>query len=292
MKKLLLASLLFFSFILLAACGDDTSGDGGDDSLLAQLQEEGKVTIGFANEEPYAYEEDGELKGAAVDIAKAVFAELGVDEMDSQLSEFSQLISGLQAKQFDVITAGMAIMPDRCENVTFGEPEMTYGEGLIVQKGNPLGLESYKDIAENPDVTVSVMSGAMENDYLQDEGVDPSQIQSANDIPATFAAVESGRADATTGTEMTVKMALESAGTDALEFVETFEQPDVEGIPSYGAAAFHPDEQELVDAYNEKLAELKADGTVAELLEANGFSGEMNMVPDDITTEQICNGEV
>ncbi|MUK89785.1 ectoine/hydroxyectoine ABC transporter substrate-binding protein EhuB [Ornithinibacillus sp. L9] len=291
MKKLLLASLFGLSIILLAACGDSTSGDG-DDGLLEKLQDEGKVTIGFANEKPYAYEEDGELKGAAVDIAAAVFAELGIDEMDSQLSEFGQLISGLQAKQFDVITAGMAIMPDRCENVTFGEPEMTYGEGLIVQAGNPLGLESYADIAANPDVTVSVMSGAMENDYLQEEGVDPSQIQSADDIPATFAAVESGRADATTGTEMTVKMALESADTDALEFVETFEQPDVEGIPSYGAAAFHPDEQELVDAYNEKLAELKADGTVAELLEANGFSAEMNMVPDDITTEQICNGEL
>ncbi|MEC5423062.1 ectoine/hydroxyectoine ABC transporter substrate-binding protein EhuB [Virgibacillus sp. C22-A2] len=296
MKKVLLTTTLILMLIFLAACGSDeeASGDGGngESGKLAELQEAGKVTIGFANEKPYAYEEDGELKGAAVDIAAAVFKELGIEEMDSQLAEFGQLIPGLGAGQFDVITAGMAINPDRCENAAFGEPEMQYGEGLIVQKGNPLGLMSYKDIADNPDATVSVMAGATENEFLKSEGVDPGQIQSAPDIPATFSAVESGRADATTGTEMTIKMALESAGTESLEFVDNFEQPDIDGVPSYGAAAFHKDNEDLLQAYNEKLAELKASGKVAELLDANGFNGETNSVSDDITTEKICSGDI
>ncbi|MBS3681489.1 ectoine/hydroxyectoine ABC transporter substrate-binding protein EhuB [Ornithinibacillus massiliensis] len=286
MKKVWLISVLFITIALLVACGSD----GGD--KLAKLQDEGKVTIGFANEKPYAYEEDGELKGAAVDIAKAVFAELGVEEVESELLEFGQLISGINAGQFDVITAGMAIQPDRCENVAFGEPEMMYGEGLIVQQGNPLNLESYEDIANNPDTIIAVMQGATENEFLIDSGVDPSQILSVPDIPASIAAVQSGRADATTGTEMTIKDALASANTDELEFVETFEQPDVEGVPSYGAAAFNQEDTALVEAYNEVLADLKADGTVAELLEKNGFSEQMNMVPGDITTEKICNGEI
>ncbi len=42
---------------------------------------------------------------------------------------------------------------------------MTYGEGLIVQKGNPMDLHSYKDIAEK-DATVSIMSGATEVDLF------------------------------------------------------------------------------------------------------------------------------
>ncbi|WP_085993475.1 ectoine/hydroxyectoine ABC transporter substrate-binding protein EhuB [Oceanobacillus senegalensis] len=307
MKKFLITLITVFGLIFLAACGsgDSTSGEGSDSeetegtaesgesdgSKLAELQESGTVTIGFANEAPYAYEENGELKGAAVDIATAVFAELGVENVESKLADFSQLIPGLQAKQFDVVTAGMAINPDRCENALFAEPEMQYGEGLIVQAGNPLGLESYKDIADNPDVKVVVMEGATEIEFLKSEGVSEDQIVTAPDIPATFSAVQSGRADATTGTEMTVKMALESADTDALEFVESFEQPDVEGVPSYGAAAFNLEDQALVDAYNEKLAELKEDGTVAELLEANGFSEESNMVPAEVTAEAVCNGE-
>ncbi|MFC3039369.1 ectoine/hydroxyectoine ABC transporter substrate-binding protein EhuB [Virgibacillus xinjiangensis] len=301
MKKLLSTSFLVLMILLLAACGSGNESSGGngnggsesDGSKLEQLQEAGTVTIGFANEAPYAYEDNGELKGASVDIAKAVFEELGIDNMESQLSDFSQLIPGLQAGQFDVVTAGMAIQPGRCENAAFSEPTMQYGEGLIVQAGNPLGLESYEDIADNPDATVVVMEGATENEFLRSEGVSDDQIQTASDIPATFSAVESGRADATTGTEMTVKMALESADTDGLEFVESFEQPDIEGVPSYGAAAFSLENTELRDAYNEVLQQLKEDGTVAELLEANGFSEESNMVePGEVTTEAICNGEV
>lgn len=91
---------------------------------------------------------------------------------------------------------------------------------------------------------------------------------------------------------MTVKMALQSAATDELEFVETFEQPDVEGVPSYGAAAFNLKNEELRNAYNEKLQQLKEDGTIAKILEANGFSAISNMVEvGEITTEQVCGGQ-
>ncbi|GAB3791014.1 ectoine/hydroxyectoine ABC transporter substrate-binding protein EhuB [Virgibacillus kimchii] len=301
MKKILLLSILILTVGIIAACGgDDTNGDdtgnGGDngdaaegDGKLGELQEEGVVTIGFANEEPYAYEEDGELKGAAVDIAAAVFAELGVEEMDAQLADFGSLIPGLQANQFDVVTAGMAITPDRCDNALFGEPEMVYGEGLVVQAGNPLDIHSYDDIAANPDIRVSVMAGATEIGFLEAHDVSDDQITTASDIPSTFSAVESDRADVTTATEMTLRMAMETAG-DNLEFVDDFEQPDVEGVPSYGAAAFSLENEELRDAYNEKLNELKEDGTVQELLEANGFVDNMVEV-GEVTAESVCSGE-
>ncbi|GAB3045870.1 ectoine/hydroxyectoine ABC transporter substrate-binding protein EhuB [Virgibacillus ainsalahensis] len=306
MKKLLLTSVLLFTLILLAACGGGNeegsggeSGDNGEDGnsegdKLAELQEAGTVTVGFANEEPYAFQgEDGELQGAAVEIARAVFSELGIDNMDSQLADFGQLIPSVQAGQFDVITAGMAIQPGRCENAAFSEPEMQYGEGLVVAADNPLGLESYADIADNPDATVVVMEGATEVEFLKSEGVSDDQIQTVADIPATFSAVEAGRADATTGTEATVRMAFESADTDGLELVENFEQPDIDGVPSFGAAAFSLDNTELRDAYNEALEQLKEDGTIADILdETNGFSAESNMVEiGEVTTEELCNGE-
>ncbi|WP_164214567.1 ectoine/hydroxyectoine ABC transporter substrate-binding protein EhuB [Virgibacillus sp. YIM 98842] len=299
MKKILLMAILILTVGVIAACGGDDEGNGGDgensggsegEGKLAELQEEGVVTIGFANEEPYAYEgEDGELKGAAVDIAAAVFAELGIEEMDSQLADFGSLIPGLQANQFDVVTAGMAITPDRCENALFAEPEMVYGEGLVVQAGNPLDIHSYDDIAANPDIRVSVMAGATEIGFLEAHDVSDDQITTASDIPSTFSAVESDRADVTTATEMTLRMAMETAG-DSLEFVDDFEQPDVEGVPSYGAAAFSLENEELRDAYNEKLNELKEDGTVQELLEANGFVDNMVEV-GEVTAESVCSGE-
>lgn len=296
MRKSVVSIVLLLSFVLiLAACGNNDAGGNegdGDKSRLEQLQEKGSVSIGFANEKPYAYEEDGELKGVAVDVAKEVFKQLGVDEVDGHLADFGQLIPSLDAKKYDVVTASMAITPDRCANVAFGEPEVQYGEGLIVQKGNPLDLHSYKDIADNPDATVVIMSGATEHGFVAEEGVDPSQVSDAPDIAATLSAVEAGRADATTGTEMTIKMAYESANSDKLEWVDDFEQPDIVGVPSYGAAAFRQDDNELREAYNEKLAELKETDLYGELLEANYFSLDANGVDSSITTEMVCSEEV
>src|SRR5690625_4135326 len=272
--------------------GNNDGNNDGETSKLDELREAGVVRIGFADEKPYGYEnDDGELTGASVDTAKAVFKELGIDEVEGHLDDYSKLVPGLGAGKFDAITSGMAITPDRCKEAAFAEPDMKYGEGLIVQKGNPLDLHSYKDIADNPDAVVAIMSGATENDFVMDEGVDESQIQSAANIPDTIAAVESGRADATTGTEMTLLGILEEEGSDNLEFVEDFEQPDVPGQPSYGAVAFHPDNTELLDAFNEKLAELKEDGTIQDILEKNGFDRERNFPEEGITTEMVCNGE-
>ncbi|GAA4074883.1 ectoine/hydroxyectoine ABC transporter substrate-binding protein EhuB [Amphibacillus indicireducens] len=276
--------------LFLVACSNGEETTNGN-NRLEELQEAGTVTVGFANEAPYAYEEDGELKGAAVDIATAVFAELGIDNVQGELADFGQLITGVQAGQFDIITAGMAITPDRGENALFGEPEMVYGEALVVETGNPLDLYSYEDIANNPDVTVVVMEGATEIEFMRQAGVSDDQITTAPDIPATFSAIQAGRADATTATEMTVRMALDSIASDDIEIVEDFEQPDVEGNPSYGAAAFALENEDLRDAYNEVLAELKADGTVAELLEANGFHPETNFPPEEVTTESVISGE-
>ncbi|VDG99122.1 Probable amino-acid ABC transporter-binding protein HI_1080 precursor [Lysinibacillus sphaericus] len=286
MKKSLVGFLAIMMLVVLAACGKEESG-----SKLEDLKEKGVVKVGFANEKPYAYEEDGELQGAAVAIAKAVFENLGIDEVDGKLSEFGNLIPGLGAGKFDVITAGMAITPDRCENVAFGEPEIKYGEGLIVETGNPMNLKSYKDIAANPDVKVAVMSGATEKEFMIKEGVAESQIMMVPDIPASFSAVESGRAAVTTGTEMTIKMALESANIDKLEFVNDFEQPEIEGVPSYGAAAFLNEDDELREAYNAELKKMKENGEIAALIEPFGFTEEMNTVDKEITTKSVCSGE-
>ncbi|WP_438318778.1 ectoine/hydroxyectoine ABC transporter substrate-binding protein EhuB [Sporosarcina sp. FA9] len=292
MKKLLLALSVFSILLLVAACGSGGSKDSSSESVLEKLKKVGKVKVGFANEKPYAYEdEDGELKGAAVEIAKQVLNNLGIEEVEGHLSDFGNLIPGLGAGKFDLITAGMAITPDRCKNVRFGEPEIQYGEGLIVATGNPMELKSYKDIAANPDIKIAVMSGATEIDFLIREGVDESQIMKVPDIPASFSAVESGRAHATTGTEMTIKMALESANQDKLEFVNDFTQPEIEGNPSFGAAAFRIDDDEFREAYNAELAKLKEEGKIEDLITPSGFSADMNVVDVNLTTESICSGE-
>ncbi|UOR10440.1 ectoine/hydroxyectoine ABC transporter substrate-binding protein EhuB [Halobacillus amylolyticus] len=291
-KKLLSIIMIALSVLLLAACGSEETNSSGDsgDSALAKVKDQGYVTVGFANEAPYAYKEGDELKGVAVEIAKAAFANMGVDEVRGEIAEWKQLIPGVKTGKFDVITAAMAILPNRCEQVDFAMPGIKYGEGMVVEKGNPQGLTSYADIASNEDVTVAVMSGATEVDFLKSAGVSEGQIETYPDIAATLDAVKTGRAQATTATELTVKKAMKSTGGDSLEYVEDFQQPDVDGVPSYGAAAFEQDADDLREAYNEELAKMKESGELAEIVNSVEFFGDGNLITEDITVEELCKG--
>lgn len=280
------------SLLILSACGNGDEGETSGEGRVADLQEEGTISVGFSNEPPYAFEnsDTGELEGVSIDIAEAVFAEMGIDNIDGHLTDWGELIPGVQAGQYDAITAGMAILPDRCENALFAEPEMQYGEGLVVQSGNPLGIQSYQDIADDPDITVALMEGTTQFDFLESEEVDSDQFMSVADIPGQLSAVQSGNADVAAATEATIREAYESFDSDDVELVEDFEQPDVEGVPSYGAVAFSLDDEELRDAYNEALETLKEDGTIDEILEADdAFTAESNRVEvGEISAAELC----
>src|SRR5699024_5726321 len=120
----------------------------------------------------------------------------------------------------------------------------------------------------------------------------PEQFSSVADIPAQLSAVQSGNADVTAATDATLRAAVESLDSDEVQMVEDFEQPDIEGIPSYGAAAFNPDDEALRDAYNEALETLKEDGTIDEILDnSEGFTADANRVETgSVTTAELCEG--
>ncbi len=119
----------------------EVAQESAQESTLDRVMREGVIRVGFANENPYAFAKpDGTLSGEAVEVARAVFEDMGIGEMEGILTEFGSLIPGLQAGRFDVITAGMYVNPNRCEQVLFADPEYKIGEALIVAAGNPLDL--------------------------------------------------------------------------------------------------------------------------------------------------------
>ncbi|WP_017726457.1 ectoine/hydroxyectoine ABC transporter substrate-binding protein EhuB [Halalkalibacterium ligniniphilum] len=283
MKRTMYLLFVMAAVMIVSACSTSS------EDTLGSIQDEGVVQVGFANERPYAYQEsDGTITGQAVEIARAVFNELGVEEVEGTVVDFDALISGLNAGNFDAITAGMYITPERCENAAFAEPEYRIGEGLAVQAGNPHNLKSYEDIANNPDVTVTVMSGAIEREYLLAVGVSEDQIEQVNNISSNITALETGRTDAITMTDLTLRTALQDQDTSNIEIVEDFTQPVIDGqeVYGYGAAVFRHDDEELLNQYNEKLAELKESGRLLEIMEPFGFT-EDNL-PGDVTAAELC----
>jgi polar amino acid transport system substrate-binding protein len=259
-------------------------------NTLEKAREQGFITVGFANEVPYAYAQpDGTLTGEAVEVARAVFQRLGIDEMVGVLTEFGSLIPGLQAGRFDAITAGMYITPVRCEQVAFADPEYSIGEGLLVRAGNPNNLQSYEDIAANPEVRVGTGAGWLEYDYLLDVGVNENQIVTFPDGPAGVSGLLAGRIDAFTGTGPTMQALMENNTSDQIERVESFQDPVIDGEPlrSYGGAAFRLEDTELRDAFNRELQALKESGELLEIVSEFGFTEQE--LPGDMTAEQLCN---
>ncbi|MCS7461714.1 ectoine/hydroxyectoine ABC transporter substrate-binding protein EhuB [Paenibacillus doosanensis] len=275
-----------------AGAGDGNAGkqasEAGNDTL-AQAKQKGSVTVGFANEKPYAYKtSDGQLTGEAVEIARVVLGKLGINEMKGELTEFGSLIGGLQAKRFDMITAGMFINPQRCQAVLFANPEYSIGEAIAVQEGNPHKLRSYQDIANNKEAKVAVMTGAIEIGYLEKSGVAKEQMVLVPDQASALNALQANRAQAVTMTGPALQAMLDSANDSKLERVADFEQPliDSKSVRGYGATAFRPEDKSFQEAFNAELKKLKDSGELLEILQKFGFTEQE--LPGDMTSEALC----
>lgn len=277
-----LTVLLAALSLVVAACGDD-------DDLLAELQEEGSITIGIANEVPYGYVgDDGEATGIAPEVAKAVLAELGIDNVEAEVVEFGELIGGLQAGQFDLIAAGMYINPERASQILFSDPDYCVTETLTVEEGNPLGLTDYQSVKENPDVRLAVATGTVEVGYAEDAGIPDDQIVVFGDIDSMYSALAAGEVDAVTGTLPTgQRQAAARGGMEALPGFFPRNEAGEETLPC-GGYGFRNENQDFRDAFNDKLNELRADGTTIEIISAyDDFSPEDVEAANELTLEDF-----
>lgn len=220
-------------------------------TTLETVKQNSTVRIGYANESPFAYTEtDGKVTGESPEIAKIIFARMGINKVDGVLTEWGSLIPGLRAGRFDVIAAGMYITPARCKQVIFTDPQYQLPDALLVAKGNPKQLHSYEDVAKNPDVKLAIMAGTVNLQYARDAGVKDSQILQVPDTTAQLQAVRAGRADAAVGTQLTMK-GLAGKGGEKVEAMTEFK--DDPSHIGYGALAFRPEDKDLRDAVNAEL---------------------------------------
>src|ERR1700710_1634133 len=206
------------------------------ETTLQRIQRTGEVRIGYANETPFAYTTpDGTVTGESPEIAKKIFAKLGVKKVDAVLTEWGSLIPGLRAGRFDVIAAGMYVTPERCKQVAFANPQYQIQDTLLTLKGNPKALDSYASVAKLPDTKLAVMAGSVELGYARDSGVKDAQLLQVPDTNAQMQAVRARRADAAAGTALTMK-GLASKTDGQVEALPRFvDDPKHTG---YGALAF------------------------------------------------------
>lgn len=287
-SSLLVGGALSLPSLLVACQQTDPETGQATGNTLDRIREAGKVTVGFANEEPYAYRDAGELKGEAPAIHGEIFKRIGDIELEGRLFEFDALIPALNAGRVDVVTAGMFITPERCQQAAFSNPEYVVPTALLVKEGNPMNLSDYQSVIDQ-NATLAVLSGAVEVDQARGAGVPDSQMQIVNDQQSGLDAVTSGRADALSLTSISVR-ALAEDGT-GVEVAEPF-TPVVDGEEQIGAGAavFRQDDSDLLNEFNKHLEDiLSEEGTWLSLVEEYGFT-ESEKPPEGLTADQICQG--
>jgi len=260
-------------------------------ATLAEIQESGTIRIAVANEIPYGYvDPTGAALGAGPDVAKALMEELGVENIEWVTTNFSSLIPGLRADRFDMVAAEMAILPDRCGQVLFSEPNTSYGEGLLVAEGNPKDIHAYGDFADNPDLRVAIMAGADQLEMMQQLGVSEANLVTIASNADAISTVSTGRADAYAATSLTASGLAEQG--QGVEVAAEFTDPVIDGeeVRSWGGFTFASGNEELRDAVNEALAEFKQTDEWSEVLSGYGFTQSDIDGSGNRTTEELCAG--
>ncbi|WP_406427333.1 ectoine/hydroxyectoine ABC transporter substrate-binding protein EhuB [Streptomyces sp. NBC_01589] len=273
---------------LLSACSKTDAGSADGAGALEALRKQGFVRVAYANEAPYGYMEGKQLKGEAPTLHREIFKALGVDELRPTLSEWDGLIPGLQAGKYDVVSAGMAITPERCANAIFSEPEFISPTALMVKKGNPKKVTDLAS-AKAAGVVVGVMSGAVEASYAEGVGISKDRIKSLQKPQDGADAVKGGRIDVFLLTGISLRwLARTNPGT---EVTEAF-LPELDGKRQYspGGAVFRKGNEDLRDAFNRELKKIVSDRSrYVGLLQEYGF-GATELPPTTLKTADLCKG--
>lgn len=256
-------------------------------STLERARGDGYIRVGFANEAPFGYATpDGQLTGEAPEVAKAVLARLGIEQVDGVLTEFGSLIPGLKAGRFDIIAAGMFINPRRCAEISFSEPSYGIGQAMLVQEGNPKGVEDYSSFAENSELKLAVMAGAVESGYARDAGISDAQLVMLPDQSSLVAAIQSGRADAAALTALSIADMASKA--ESVESTAPFGEVAGKSVKGHGGFGFRTEDADLLEAFNAELTAFLGTPEHVALVEPFGFGADY--LPN-MTTAELCAAE-
>lgn len=270
MKRKFISILLCLSLgaALLAGCGgkEETSEldkkeeeTGAEEENTKYGLDMGEITIATSpGYEPFEFEEDGELKGYDVDIWKEFEERTGI-KVNWEYTDFSGLLGLLQSGKADVVAAQMTPTPEREEEFGFSDPVSYYGSTVVVSENNE-DINSVEDLAGK---VIGVGSGNDMQQTVQDmygEGEITFETYTSATLETMFADLEYERIDAVLAQDIQTYVAMKNNENIKVKVLPPFET-------SVGCLVVAKDNDKLLNAINEFLAELQKDGTMKEISE-------------------------
>ncbi len=253
------------SFALVASLGlfgcssDEPAADqqGSDDGAYALL-EAGKLVVATSPDyPPFENLVDGEMVGFEIDLAKALAEKLGLTIEFKQL-QFDAIVTAVAAGgQCDVGISGFSITPERLAEVDFSDSYYVDDLGVAVMKDSGITAENVDEMLSAEGVKIAVQSGTTGEAQMLEDYPNATIVPYGNSTDS-FAAMQAGQVSAVCTNLAVVNRTVADAYQDA-EIVKSIATGEEYGI------AVSKDNPELTAAINAALAELEAEGTIAEI---------------------------
>lgn len=245
---------IIVSVILLMTC---LTACGPSGATLAQVKEAGKLSIATSPDFPpfESLAEGGKVEGIEIDILNIICEKLGV-ELEINQMDFDSVLPAIAAGKYNVGVSGISVTPKRQKNALFTDPYCLAAQAIVVLKDSP--------IATKADLTgkkIAVQTGTTAETYCMENKYDISAFAANNDAQS---ALLTGKVDAWVIDDLT-----------AAEMVKAYNEANGEQLVILSEAlttepyafAFCFGSETLVAEINKIIAELLADGTVAEIFQ-------------------------
>jgi cystine transport system substrate-binding protein len=255
------ASAVLIAVAALTACssgGTDASASREAGGLtLAEVQDAGVLVVGTEGTyRPFSFHEggSGDLTGYDIEVITAVADELGVD-VEFEETQWDGIFGGLDAGRFDVIANQVSINEERLEDYDFSTP-YTVSPGVLVV------AEKTTDITSLEDLDGRTSAQSLTSNWYEVAESYGASVEAVEGWAQAAELLRQGRVDATVNDELTFLDYEQTEGGDTgLKIVD--ETDDA----SKNAFAFRKGSDDLVEAVDTALADLRAEGTLAEISE-------------------------
>lgn len=245
-----------------SASGSASASASGSASASTEMKlvKEGKLLIATSPDfPPFENLENGEMVGLDIEIGKAVAEKLGLEPEFVSLQFDSILTAVAAGTQADVGISGLTVDPERAKTVDFSDSYYVDDLSVAVMKNNADITADNADEALNKEgVVIAVQSGTSGETYVK-ENYPKATVQPYGNSTDAFAALQSGQANAVCTNKTVVERMLANAYTDAqvVKSIATGEEY---------AVAVAQENKALTAAINKALEELRADGTIDDLV--------------------------
>lgn len=248
MKKIIITMVMMLSLVVTSF---------GADRSLEDVKKKGYFTVGLdATFAPMGYrDENGEIVGFDIDLAKEVADRMGV-EAKFRPCEWDAIIFDLRSKNIDMVWNGMTITPAREKQVLFTKAYLSNNQIIFSRKDS--GTMTTADLAGK---VVGVQLGSSGAQAVEDSDI-KSEIKELKKYATNVEALmdlEAGRLDAVVMDEVSGKYYNQKKST--LNY-------SVENLAEEGyGVALRKQDKALTDEINQKLDEMRADGTFDKIKE-------------------------